>query len=145
MGLQGVSMPFLFVASLIAVQPAVSADQPIAYVNARILTAAGPAIDDGTLVVQGAKITAVGKTADVQVPGDARKIDAKGMTIIPGLVDTHSHLGLFSRPGAAGMGAGADGNEGSGPIQSGGRALDAVNAMEPAIRMANAGGVTAAN
>src|SRR5215207_481909 len=65
------------------------------------------------------------------------------MTIIPGLVDTHSHLGLFGRPG--GLGTPGDGNEGSGPIQPGLRALDAVNAMEPSIRMATAGGVTCAN
>jgi imidazolonepropionase-like amidohydrolase len=133
-------MLFVLAVSLVAVQPA---DQPIAYVNARILTAAGPAIDDGTLVVKGAKVVAVGKATDVQVPGDARKIDAKGMTIIPGLVDTHSHLGLFGRPG--GLGAGGDGNEGSGPVQGGIRAMDAVNAMEPSIRMATAGGVTTAN
>jgi len=135
-------MPSLIVSVVFAAQPVV-ADPPIAFVSARILTAAGPAIDDGTLVVQGAKIVAVGKTTEVPIPADARKIDAKGMTIIPGLVDTHSHLGLFGRPG--GLGTPGDGNEGSGPIQPGLRALDAVNAMEPSIRMATAGGVTCAN
>lgn len=120
-----------------------TADPPIAFVNARILTADGPAIEDGTLLVSGAKIVAVGKTADLPIPADTRKIDGKGMTIIPGLVDTHSHLGLFGRPG--GLGTPGDGNEGSGPIQPGLRALDAVNAMEPSIRMATSGGVTTAN
>jgi imidazolonepropionase-like amidohydrolase len=52
-------------------------------------------------------------------------------------------LGLFVRP-AAGPGS-ADGNEMTGPVQSGGRAMDAVYPFDPGIRMANAGGVTTAN
>jgi imidazolonepropionase-like amidohydrolase len=133
-------MLVVLAAALLAAQPP---ESPVAFVGARILTAAGPAIDDGVMIVQGTKIAAVGKAAEVKIPDGARRVDAKGMTIIPGLVDTHSHLGLFGRPG--GLGAGGDGNEGSGPVQGGVRALDAVNAMEPSIRMATAGGVTTAN
>ena len=76
------------------------------------------------------------------MPGDATVVDVSGKTIIPGLVDTHSHIGVFSRPSVA---ANVDGNEGSGAVQSGVRALDSVYPDDPGIRMAVAGGVTTAN
>jgi len=135
-------MLLLLVAGLVAAEPA-AADPVIAFVGARILTATGPVFEEGTLLVQGGKIVGVGKADVMPIPDGAQRVDAKGKTIIPGLVDTHSHLGLFGRPG--GLGPGGDGNEGSGPVQGGVRAMDAVNAMEPSIRMANAGGVTTAN
>src|SRR5262249_11041066 len=69
-------------------------------------------------------------------------IDATGQHIIPGLVDTHSHIGIFGRPNTP---AHSDGNEASGPVQSGIRALDATWPDCPSIRMAVAGGVTTAN
>lgn len=114
---------------------------PLVYRGATIHTAAGPALADGVLVIAGGKIVAVG-AADTPVPAGARVIDARGKTIIPGLVDSHSHLGIFPRPSVA---AHADGNEGSGAVQPGLRALDAVWPDDPGIRMALAGGVTTAN
>src|SRR5262249_47560579 len=69
-------------------------------------------------------------------------IDASGKTIIPGLVDTHSHVGIYPKPAVP---AHSDGNEGSGAVQSGLRAIDAIWPDDPGIRMAVAGGVTTAN
>lgn len=63
----------------------------MAFENATIHTMAGPALDNATLVVEGGKIVAVG--TDVAVPGDAERRDASGMVIMPGIVDTHSHIG----------------------------------------------------
>lgn len=117
-------------------------ERPVVYRGARILTAAGPAIEEGTLVVEKGKIVAVGPTDKVTLPEGATVIDATGKTIIPGLVDTHSHIGIWPRPGVP---AHSDGNEMSGPIQSGIRALDAIYPDDPGIRMAVAGGVTTAN
>ena len=88
------------------------------------------------------KIVAVGPADGTPVPAGARVVDLSGKTIIPGLVDTHSHIGVFSRPGVP---ANGDGNEGSGAVQSGVRALDSVQPADPGIRMAVAGGVTTAN
>src|SRR4029077_3707875 len=68
--------------------------------------------------------------------------DLKGAVIIPGLVDTHSHIGIYPRPGVT---AHSDGNEMSGPVQSGVRAIDSIFPDDPGIRMAVAGGVTTAN
>ena len=57
-------------------------------------------------------------------------------------MDTHSHVGVYSRPGVS---ANSDGNESSGPVQPGVRAIDSFNIDDPGIRMALAGAVTTAN
>jgi imidazolonepropionase-like amidohydrolase len=121
--------------------PAASADPPLAFRSARLLPVAGPPIEDGVLVIDQGKIIAIGG-ADTPIPKDAKVIDATGKTIIPGLVDTHSHVGIFGRPNVP---AHADGNEGSGAVQSGLRAEDAICPDDPGIRMAVAGGLTTAN
>ena len=61
--------------------------------GARIITgnAAGP-IENGTLVIQGTRILQVGKAAEVQVPAGATRVNAAGKTIMPTIVDTHTHL-----------------------------------------------------
>ena len=113
-----------------------------AFVGGRILTAAGKTFDPGTLLVQGGKIAAVGPAADVQVPEGATVYRLQGRTVIPGLVDSHSHLGVYSRPLVK---ANRDGGEMTGSIQGIVRALDAINPFDPGIRMALSGGVTTAN
>jgi imidazolonepropionase-like amidohydrolase len=119
-----------------------AADAPDAYRGARIHTAAGAPIDNGVLVVQHGKILAVGTADATPIPAGAVVHDLAGKVIIPGLVDTHSHIGIWPRPHVP---AHEDGNEGSGPVQPGLRALDAIWPDDPGIRMATAGGVTTAN
>src|SRR5262249_54782820 len=109
---------------------------PVAFRGARIHTAAGKPIDDGVLVIDKGKIVAVGPAGSVTIPRGARVIDAGGRTIIPGLVDTHSHIGIYPKPAVP---AHSDGNEGSGAVQSGLRALDAIWPDDPGIKMAVAG------
>src|SRR5207249_2264954 len=116
--------------------------KPVAYRGARIHTAAGKPIDKGVLVVHQGKIADIGAEGQVQIPDGAVIRDLSGKVIIPGLVDTHSHIGIFGRPSAPGQ---ADGNEMTGPVQPGLRALDAINPDDPGIKMALAGGVTTAN
>jgi imidazolonepropionase-like amidohydrolase len=111
----------------------------VVYKGARIHTASGPVIEKGVLIVLKGKILDVGDEAKVKIPAGAQVHDMAGKVIIPGLVDTHSHIGLFARIG------GADGNEMTGPVQPGLRALDAINPQDPGIQMALAGGVTTAN
>ena len=114
----------------------------VAYKGARLYTCAGPVIDRGTLIISKGKIVAAGAEKDVAVPPGAVVHDVTGKTIIPGLVDTHSHIGIFGRPA---VGTSADGNEMTGPVQPGLRAIDAINPDDPGIQMALAGGVTTAN
>jgi imidazolonepropionase-like amidohydrolase len=139
-------LPFLFhlAAGSDTRKPAAGStgDKPIAFRGARIHTATSPPIDKGVLVIHKGKIVAVGTVADTVLPEGAVIVDVTGKTIIPGLVDTHSHIGLWSRPHVP---AHSDGNEGSGPVQSSLRAEDAIHPDDPGIRMAVAGGVTTAN
>lgn len=113
-----------------------------AYRGARIMTATGEIFSPGTLVVTGDIISAVGLVEDIQIPESATVIEMSGKVIIPGLVDTHSHLGVYSKPGVR---ANSDGNESTGPIQSIVRALDSINPYDPGIKMAVSGGITTAN
>jgi imidazolonepropionase-like amidohydrolase/Tol biopolymer transport system component len=68
----------------------------IAFTNAQIITMKGDeVIENGTLVVKDNRIEAVGKSADISVPADAKVYDLKGYTIMPGIVDVHAHIGGF--------------------------------------------------
>lgn len=104
-----------------------------AFTGATILPVTAPPIEDGVLVITDGEIAAVGARNDVRIPADATVIDASGRTIIPGLVDTHSHIGEV---------AGADR---SAPIQPEARALDAINVRDAGIKRARSGGITTAN
>jgi len=128
--------------ALVAAEPAKSADRAVAFKGARIHTAVGAPIERGVLVIQGGKIVGVGAEEAVPIPAGAEVLDYAGKTIIPGLVDTHSHIGIWSRPNVP---AHSDGNEMTGPLQPGLRALDAIYPDDPGIRMAVAGGLTTAN
>src|SRR5436309_9531788 len=100
-------------------------------------------VPDAVLVVKDGKIEAAGAKADAgQAPDGADEIDLGGAVVIPGLVDTHSHIGLWNRPGGPGN---TDVSEMSGPVQPGARAIDAINPDDAGIRMAVSGGVTTAN
>lgn len=68
----------------------------LALVGARIVTMrddTGGVIENGTIVVRGNRITAVGPTGSVRVPADARRVDVRGRTIVPGFIDVHAHVG----------------------------------------------------
>jgi len=72
--------------------PRTSASGTIALTNARIITMDGDrVIARGDVVVQDGRITALGESGSVQIPAAARRIDASGKTIIPGLIDAHKH------------------------------------------------------
>jgi len=121
----------LFAACLFGI--AVNAqDKAVAYINARVIPIVGQPIDSGTLVVQNGKIIAVGDSS-IKVPAGATVVDARGKVIMPGLVDSHSHIG---------EGSGADG---SAPIQPDVRLLDGLNVHSSSLQRAQSGGITTAN
>src|SRR6202795_4484892 len=104
-------LSFGVVLALIGAVDAEADTGAVVYKGARILTAAGPAIENGILVVQGEKIVAIGKEGELPLPDRATVRDLSGKTIIPGLVDTHSHIGIYPRPAVP---ANSDGNESTG-------------------------------
>jgi imidazolonepropionase-like amidohydrolase len=115
-----------------AALPLTAQQQPHAFRGATILPISGAPIQNGVLVVQGGKITAVGGP-ETAIPAGAVLHDAAGKTIMPGLVDTHSHIG------------GGDGGDQSNPMHPSVRILDAIDARDEGIQTAQAGGVTTVN
>lgn len=83
----------------IAVGLTMKTDKPqglVAFTNARIITMNGnEVIENGTILIEGNIIKAVGKTGEVTVPANAKLIDCAGKTIMPGFVDAHAHVGHF--------------------------------------------------
>ena len=63
-----------------------------AFEGARLIVGDGRVIENGTLVVDGAKILQAGAAADVRVPGSATRVNLAGKTVMPMIVDTHVHL-----------------------------------------------------
>ena len=118
---------------LVAAAPAWAQEEPRVFRGATLYPIAGPPIENGVLVIQDGKITAVGDSAGVDVPEGAVEEDASGKVILPGLVDTHSHIGDVQ------------GGDRSDPLHPDVRSLDAVNVRSTSIDRARAGGVTTVN
>ncbi|HEY7161511.1 MAG TPA: amidohydrolase family protein [Acidobacteriota bacterium] len=94
-------------------------------------------IQDGSVVIVDGKITEIG--AGVTTPSGAKVIDGRGKHVLPGFIDTHSHMGVYAWPG---VDANSDGNELTDPISAQVDALDSVYPQDPAFKRAAAGGVT---
>jgi imidazolonepropionase-like amidohydrolase len=63
-----------------------------AYEGARLIVGDGRVIENGTVVVNGAKIAQAGAAADVRVPAGAKRVNLAGKTVMPMIIDTHVHL-----------------------------------------------------
>jgi len=106
--------------------------------RATLFTAAGPRLEGADLLIRGARIEAIGR--GLALPEGAEELDLAGKFLTPGLIDPHSHLGVYPLPMVA---AHADGNEASDPVTADVRASDSFWPQDPAIELARAGGVTA--
>jgi imidazolonepropionase-like amidohydrolase len=122
----------LFLAGLFLTIYITAQDKPIAFKGALIYSITGAPIQNGTIVIQKGKIISVGGP-QTSIPADAEIRDVTGKIIMPGLVDTHSHLG------------GPDGADGSSPLSPEARVLDAVNPASDGFKKALAGGITTIN
>ena len=103
--------------------------------NGNVMTMAGPAFV-GDVAIENGKIVAVGQNLSYS---DAEVRDVTGMTVMPGIVDPHCHIGMWED--AMGF-EGADGNECTNPITPELRAIDAINPYDRCFEEAAAGGVT---
>lgn len=112
----------------------------LAIVGARIVPIEGDAIDRGVVLISDGRIEAV--RSDLAVPAGATVVPAEGSWVLPGLIDAHTHLGVYEE----GEGwAGDDVNEMTDPNTAHVRAIDAINPAEQGFRDAIAGGVLAVN
>ena len=109
---------------------------PTLITNATILTGTGERLDDASLLIADGKIAFVGQG---DVPEGITIIDAKGRWVTPGLIDVHSHLGVYASPGVK---AHSDGNEMTNPTTPNVWAEHSVWPQDPGFSRALAGGVT---
>ena len=111
--------------------------QPVLFKNATILTGDGRRLDETDLYIAEGQIQWIGQG---DVAPDAIEVDANDRWITPGLIDVHSHLGVYPSPGVA---AHSDGNEATAPVTAEVWAEHSVWPQDPGFSRALAGGVTA--
>ncbi len=105
--------------------------------GATVLTGTGERIENGDVLIADGKIVAVGESL---ADGDAEVVDANGKWVTPGIIDVHSHLGVYPSPGTASH---SDGNEATAPVTAEVWAEHSVWPHDPGFVTALAGGVTA--
>jgi len=113
------------------------ASPPVAIVGGTVLTGTGARLDDTDVLIVDGRIAAVGRGLDA--PPGARVIDAKGRWVTPGLIDIHSHLGVYPSPAMQGL---SDGNEATNPVTANVWAEHSVWPEDPGFETALEGGVT---
>jgi imidazolonepropionase-like amidohydrolase len=111
--------------------------RPTALVGANIFTGTGSLIERGVVLIRDGKIEAVG--AGLTPPAGYETIDATGKYVTPGLIDAHSHLGVYPSPAVP---AHSDGNELTDPNTAGVWAEHSVWPQDPGFNLARSAGVT---
>lgn len=117
----------------VSIAQTATAQESVAFVGAHLIPVDGPEISSGVMIVRDGKIAAIGATTTTNVPADARRIDATGRIIMPGIVDTHNHIG------------GIGGGDQSKPLHPDVRIYDSLNPRDAGFRRAVAGGLTTLN
>ncbi len=110
----------------------------MAIVGGTVFTGAGQRIENGVVIVTDGKVAAVGG-ASTPVPAGYRVVDARGRFVTPGIIDVHSHLGVYPSPGVSGM---SDGNEATSPNTAQVWAEHSIWPQDPGFNTARAGGIT---
>lgn len=108
-----------------------------AITNARIVTVSGAVIENGTVVIQGGRISAVG--AGVNIPANAEKIDGTGLSVYPGMIDAGTSLGL------AEIGQGANATMDlveTGTMNANAKAIMGVNPHSSHVNVTRVNGIT---
>ncbi|MBL4802603.1 MAG: hypothetical protein JKY45_11985, partial [Emcibacter sp.] len=105
--------------------------------KAIILTGTGEQLEGASILMEKGRIVAVGP--DLTIPYGATVIDATGKWVTPGIIDVHSHLGVYASPGHKSM---SDGNEATSPVTADVWAEHSVWPQDPGFSRAIAGGIT---
>ena len=110
---------------------------PVFIRNVNVLSAAGPELHATNVLFADGKVVGVGNT--LTAPTGADVIDGTGKWVTPGLIDAHSHLGVYAAPGTF---AESDGNEATSPVTAEVWAEHSVWPQDPQMPLAVAGGIT---
>ena len=113
------------------------ASGPVLIRNATVLTGTGERLDGADVLMRDGAIVGVGRGLDA--PADASVVDGTGKWVTPGIIDVHSHLGVYASPA---VGASADGNEATSPVTSNVWAEHSIWPQDPGFLTALAGGIT---
>ena len=73
-------------------EPEAEPTDAVAFEGARVIVGDGDVIENGTIVVEADRLTAVGESAAIEVPAGATRVDLAGRTVMPAIIDTHVHL-----------------------------------------------------
>lgn len=120
------------VAVLTSAAVVLAQETPTAFIGATLYPISGEPIENGVIIIQNGKIAAIGD-ASTPIPANAERIDVTDKVIMPGLVDTHSHIG------------GGDGGDRTSALHPDVRIVDAIDVRSDTFRKARTGGVTTAN
>lgn len=125
----------IFISFLFLFVPFVySQENPVLFKGATVFTIEqNEPIENGVLLIQNGKIVYAGNEENLTIPSNTEIIDITGKVIMPGLVDTHSHIGE------------GDGGDASSPLHPEVRILDAINPRSDTFKKARTGGVTTVN
>lgn len=105
--------------------------QPVrVFYNARFIPIVGDEIERGAMIVENGTIVAIGPLESIAIPSNAEAIDLSGRVVLPGLVDTHSHVGEVS------------GGDSSAALHPAVRVIDAIDVRHKSLQRAQAGGLT---
>lgn len=126
-------LPLFLTLIVLAAVPALAQERVHAFTGATLYPISGPPVENGLLVVQNGTIRYAGPMNRGEIPSGAVTHDASGQVIMPGLVDTHSHIAEVA------------GGDGSHPLHPDVRTLDAINVRSSSIDRARAGGITTVN
>ncbi|AXK72852.1 amidohydrolase [Lysobacter sp. TY2-98] len=110
---------------------------PVLIRNATVLTGTGERLDGADVLMRDGSIAAVGK--GLEAPADATIVDGTGKWVTPGIIDVHSHLGVYSSPAVS---AASDGNEATAPTTPNVWAEHSIWPQDPGFLTAMAGGIT---
>ena len=134
---------FLIFACFIQAEPFQSTYEPLPAENtlirnANIYDGEGNEFIETDLLIQNRKIVAIGK--DLPATNDFKIIDASDKWVTPGIIDIHSHMGVYPAPGVS---TSSDGNEATSPVTADVWAEHSIWVQDPQYALALKGGVTA--
>ena len=113
------------------------ASGPVLIRGATVLTGTGERLEGADVLMRDGRIVSVG--AGLQAPADATTVDGTGKWVTPGIIDVHSHLGVYASPGTQSH---SDGNEATSPVTANVWAEHSVWPQDPGFQAALAGGIT---